>query len=158
MQSLKPNATSYAGDRFGVVARDSFDFTTEHNVDKPLIPAAKAPRRSIRLKSVLSLGLAPEIEFEGIKLTRAASTREVIEMLRVLDFSLLLVSATAQDVTTWRAIDTIRRYWPGLRWALFTENCSDEEEILARSLGASSVTANPEVIQELASNRRKVAM
>jgi hypothetical protein len=156
MHILKPSCASMAGDRFGFVTKERTDLFSEHFVDKPLAPTIPSPRRSTRLRSVLSIGLAPEVEFEGIKLTRAASPRDVIEMLRVLDFSLLLVSASAQDVATWKLIDTVRRYWPQLRWVLLTENCSDEEEILARSLGASSVTANPEVILELASNRRKM--
>jgi len=156
MQFLKPNSASVAGDRFGFITKEKTDLFSGHFVDKPLAPTIRSPRRSIRLRSVLSIGLDPEIEFEGIKLTRAASPRDVIEMLRVLDFGLLLVTAGAQDTATWKLVDTVRRYWPHLRWALFTENCSDEEEILARSLGASSVTANPEVVLELASNRRRI--
>jgi len=156
MHFLKPVSGSLVGDRFGFIAKEGTELFSEHFVDKPLAAAVRPPRRATRLRSVLSIGLDPEMEFDGIKLTRAASPRDVIEMLRVLDFGLLLVSARAQDTATWKLVDTVRRYWPHLRWALFTDNCSDEEEILARSLGASSVTANPEVVLELASNRRRI--
>jgi hypothetical protein len=66
-----------------------------------------------------------------------------------------LVRAEVKDVAVWRMIEVVRRCWPRLRWALVTENCSDQEEILARSLGAASVTSDGRVIIELASNRRR---
>jgi hypothetical protein len=116
--------------------------------------ARSASRRSRRL-SVLAIGLNGDHLIEGIALTHAAKPRDVIEMLRVLDFSLLLVRAGPKDVAIWQMIQVVRRYWPRLRWALLSENCSDQEEILARSLGAASVTADPQVIVELAGNRRR---
>jgi hypothetical protein len=105
--------------------------------------------------SVLAIGLPVDHVIEGIALTHAAKPRDVIEMLRVLDFSLLIVRAGPKDIAIWQMVQVVRRYWPRLRWALLSENCSDQEEILARSLGAASVTADPRVIFELAANRRR---
>ena len=110
------------------------------------------PRRSKRL-SVLAIGLPVDHVIEGISLTHAAKPRDVIEMLRVLDFSLLLVRAGPKDTAIWQMVQAVRRYWPQLRWALMTENCTDQEEILARCLGAASVTNDPRVIVELAAHR-----
>jgi hypothetical protein len=110
------------------------------------------PRRFKRL-SVLAIGLPVDHVIDGIALTHAARPRDVIEMLRVMDFSLLLVRAGEKDALIWEMVQAVRRYWPGLRWALLAENCTDEEEILARSLGAASVTTDPRVIVELAAHR-----
>jgi hypothetical protein len=114
------------------------------------------PRRKageLRHPAVLSIGLAPSREFSGIAMTRAASPREVIEMLRIMEFNLLLVSATAEDSAIWNLMGVIQRHWPELRWVLITDDCSNQEEIMARSLGAASVTSDPRVIAELANYR-----
>ncbi len=114
------------------------------------------PRRKageLRQPAVLSIGLAPSRQFTGIAMTRAATPREVIEMLRIMEFNLLLVSATAEDAPIWNLMGVIQRHWPELRWVLITDECSNEEEILARSLGAASVTSDPRVIAELANYR-----
>jgi hypothetical protein len=99
---------------------------------------------------VLAIGLPADYVIEGIALTHAAKPRDVIEMLRVLDFSLLLVRAGPNETAIWQMLQAVRRYWPKLRWALLAEDCTDAEEILARSLGAASVTSDPRFIVELA--------
>jgi hypothetical protein len=129
----------------------------------PTTPVTGAPERlttrrgrkagELRQPAVLSIGLSAEREFTGIALTRAVSPREVIEMLRIMEFNLLLVSATAEDASTWNLMGVIQRHWPELRWVLITDDCSNEVEIMARSLGAASVTSDPRVVAELANYR-----
>jgi hypothetical protein len=115
--------------------------------------AETAPATTPATGAVLSIGLSAEREFTGIALTRAVSPREVIEMLRIMEFNLLLVSATAEDASTWNLMGVIQRHWPELRWVLITDDCSNEVEIMARSLGAASVTSDPRVVAELANYR-----
>ena len=110
--------------------------------------------RRVRLPNVLSIGLDEGQQIEGIAQVTVRRPREVIEMLRVLHFNLLLVRASAKDVATWQMLALVHQHWPRLRWVLLAdEACTDREEILARSLGATSVTADPRVIAELASGR-----
>jgi hypothetical protein len=118
--------------------------------------APKARRKSgteLRQPAVLSIGLAADREFAGVAMTRAVTPREVIEMLRIMEFNLLLVSATAEDGAIWNLMGVVQRHWPELRWVLVTNDCTNQEEIMARSLGAASVTSDPRVITELANYR-----
>ena len=115
--------------------------------------ARRRPATELRQPAVLSIGLSPDCEFTGIALTRAVTPREVIEMLRIMEFNLLLISTGNEDAAIWNLMGVIQRHWPELRWVLVTDDCSNEVEIMARSLGAASVTADPRVIMELAHYR-----
>jgi hypothetical protein len=128
--------------------------SSEARRETAALVARSVGRRPKRL-SVLAIGLGVDHVIDGIAITHAAKPRDVIEMLRVLDFTLLIVKAGPEDAAIWQMVQVVRRYWPRLRWALFSDNCSDQDEILARSLGAASVTADQGVILELATNRRR---
>jgi hypothetical protein len=107
--------------------------------------------RVLPLPNVLSIGLSEGQEIAGVAHVAVRQPREVIEMLRVLHFNLLLVGPGAMNSATWNLLDLVHRHWPDLRWVLVPgENCGDREEILARSLGATSVSTDLRVIAELA--------
>ena len=113
-------------------------------------------RRGVRLPNVLSIGVPEGEVLDGVAHVNVRQPREIIEMLRVLHFNLLLVRAKSDDVATWNTIGLIHQHWPRLRWVLLAdETCGDREEIIARSLGATSVTNDPRVIAELAAGRRR---
>ena len=102
--------------------------------------------------TVLGIGIARALVLDGIEIRRPPTDRAVIELLRQTEFDLMLVSAGADEERVWNLMRLIRRHWPSLRWVLFSEDCTDALEILARSLGAICVTADPKTIQELATS------
>jgi hypothetical protein len=88
---------------------------------------------------------------DGVAHVPVQHPREVIEMLRVLHFNLLLVGPDALEPATWAVLELVHRHWPQLRWVLMPgPKSGDREEILARSLGATSVSTDLRVIVELA--------
>ena len=122
-------------------------------IDKALPEAVEAQSDPIPLPKppvVLGIGLPKNFTLNGVELRRPANDRAVIELLRQTEFDLLLVSAAQQDAKVWTLLQLVRRHWPGLRWVLMTEDCTDALEIQARSLGAVCVTADQRTIEELA--------
>jgi len=116
--------------------------------------ARPARRRSVRLPNVLSIGMPEGQPLEGVSHMPVRQPREIIEMLRVLHFNLLLVGPNALEPATWAVLELVHRYWPQLRWVLMPgENTGDREEIMARSLGATSVGTDLRVIVELAGGK-----
>lgn len=114
---------------------------------------AKAPRvdrGTRRQPPVLGIGLPAIGSLEGVALLNADSPRAIIEMLRVLDFQVLLVGTTACKPAMWQTLAVVRQQWPHVRWILFSDDCSDQEEILARSHGVTAITTDPASIRELA--------
>jgi hypothetical protein len=106
------------------------------------------------LPNVLSIGMPANQPLDGVAHVPVRHPREVIEMLRVLHFNLLLVGPNAVDPATWAVLELVHRYWPQLRWVLMPgPKSGDREEIMARSLGATSVSTDPRVIVELAGGK-----
>jgi hypothetical protein len=116
-------------------------------------PPIKTPVEStlpLKPPVVLGIGLPRSLAYSGIEIRRPATERAVIELLRQTEFDLLLVSAKPEEEKVWNLMRLIRRHWPGLRWVLFSDDCTDAQEIQARSLGAVCVTADQQTIEELA--------
>jgi len=116
---------------------------------------AKSPRidrttGSRRQPPVLAIGLPQTLCLDGVGLLTTESPRGVIEMLRVLDFRLLLVGDAACTPAMWNTLAIVRQQWPFLRWVLVSETCGEKEEILARSRGVTAITAHPGSIRDLA--------
>ena len=103
-----------------------------------------------KMPVLLGIGLPRGLVLDGMEIRRPANDRAVVELLRQTDFDLMLVSAAAEEEKVWNLMRLVRRHWPGLRWVLFSEDCTDSLEILARSLGAICVTADRQTIEELA--------
>src|SRR5262249_53416716 len=122
------------------------------DTQRPTARTGGERRRNVRLPNVLSIGMADAGDaLAGVAHVVVRKPREVIDMLRVLHFNLLLVRAADCDASTWQMLSVVRQYWPGLRWVLLAgAECTDRDEILARSLGATSVTSDPRVVAELA--------
>lgn len=99
---------------------------------------------------ILGIGLPRSLSLPGMEIRRPPTERAVIELLRQTQFDLMLVSAKPEEEKVWNLIRLIRRHWPGLRWVLFSEDCTDALEIQARSMGAVCVSADQRTIEELA--------
>ncbi len=108
--------------------------------------------------AVLAIGVSDETDLAGATVTRAACPREAIELLRMADYSLLLVDGDADDKQLWNTVSLIRRHWPGLPWALAREVRSDKEEILVRSLGVTVLGLSAAEIVRGFANRIKSSL
>jgi DNA-binding NarL/FixJ family response regulator len=114
-------------------------------VEVPIEPIAV-----VKPPVILGIGLPRSLSYPGMEIRRPANERAAIELLRQTEFDLMLVSAKPEEEKVWNLMRLIRRHWPGLRWVLFSEDCTDAQEIQARSLGAVCVTADQQTIEELA--------
>ncbi len=123
----------------------------EKSLPEP-VEAAPVPPVPAKPATVLGIGLPKGLALPGIELRRPATDRAVIELLRQSEFDLILVSAKVEDERVWNLMRLVRRHWPSLRWVLFSDDCTDALEILARSLGAICITSDQAIIQELALN------
>jgi hypothetical protein len=139
----------------GTAVRERPDSTGDLVADTRRLTAhtrrARPERRPVQLPNVLSIGLAEDAKLAGVAQLTVQRPQDIIEMLRVLHFDLLVVSASACDVPTWHVLALMHRHWPELHWVLLAdEKCTDQDEIRARSLGATCVTTDLRAVVELA--------
>lgn len=103
--------------------------------------------------SVLAIGLE-EIgyvaESEQVEMHRVDSARAAIELLRMVDFDLLLVGSDVTDGSPMDCVKRIRAARPRQRWALVGTEITDEDEIAARTMGATCVLDAPPSDERLA--------
>src|SRR5258708_2767202 len=89
---------------------------------------------------IATLAVAIETEFtQGLSITHVPTGWEAIELLTILRFDLLLLSADVPDMSPWELADKVRHFWPWQRWALVAPNATDADFRLAGERGASGV-------------------
>ncbi|BBO36096.1 hypothetical protein [Lacipirellula parvula] len=70
----------------------------------------------------------------------AASTiREAMSTMRLIGFDLVVVGLDRAEIDVWEIMHRVLTAWPQQRWLVASDSLSQEEEILARSLGAALV-------------------
>jgi CheY-like chemotaxis protein len=115
-----------------------------------------AASRSAALPGISALCVAlieePPI---GVHLTSVDTGAKAIELLRILRFDLVLLSASVPDMSPWQLAAQIRRFWPWQRWALVAPEAADADIRRAGELGAVAVLDH--VSDHLASMRQSQA-
>lgn len=70
----------------------------------------------------------------------AASTiREAMSTMRLIGFDLVVVGLDRPEIDVWEIMHRVLTAWPQQRWLVAADSLTQEEEILARSLGAALV-------------------
>jgi hypothetical protein len=69
----------------------------------------------------------------------ADGAMRAIELLRMMRFDLALVRSQWEGDSPWIFLHRMRQGWPKLRWALVADHLEADQEIQARSLGASCI-------------------
>lgn len=92
--------------------------------------------------SVLAVGVEPEtfgFSDEALTIHRANAARSAMEMLRMVDFDLLLVGPDLADGSIWDFVRRARMARPRQRWAMVGSNITEQDEIAARTLGVTCI-------------------
>jgi DNA-binding response OmpR family regulator len=76
--------------------------------------------------------LAPEVLL-------AVTARRAIELMRLMQFDLLVVGRNMTDMSLWQFVQRVRMTRPWQRWALATDELTPQEEVTARSLGVIGI-------------------
>jgi len=69
----------------------------------------------------------------------ASTVREVMSTMRLIGFDLVVVGLDDPHLDVWEAMHRVLTAWPHQRWMLASSQVTQEEEILARTLGAAVV-------------------
>lgn len=105
---------------------------------------------------VVGVGVKESIAPE---LLLAATGRRAIELMRLMQFDLLVVGRNIPDMPVWQFVHRVRMTRPWQRWALATDQLTAHEEVTARSLGVIGIfketTDWPELVQVAESIRRR---
>jgi hypothetical protein len=75
----------------------------------------------------------------AIDVYMASTIREVMSTMRLIAFDLVVVGLDSPHFDVWDAMQRVLTAWPQQRWVLASSQLTQEEEILARSLGALMV-------------------
>jgi DNA-binding NarL/FixJ family response regulator len=75
----------------------------------------------------------------AIDVYAASSLREIVSTMRLISFDLVVVGLDDPHLDVWEAMHRVLAAWPHQRWMLASSQVTQEEEILARSLGAAVV-------------------
>lgn len=75
----------------------------------------------------------------AIDVYTASTIREVMSTMRLIGFDLVVVGLDDPHLDVWEAMHRVLTAWPQQRWMLASSQVTQEEEILARSLGAAVV-------------------
>ena len=75
----------------------------------------------------------------AIDVYAASTVREVMSTMRLIGFDLVVVGLDDPHLDVWEAMHRVLTAWPQQRWMLASSQVTQEEEILARTLGAAVV-------------------
>ncbi|MBL9163387.1 MAG: hypothetical protein JNL18_11680 [Planctomycetaceae bacterium] len=78
----------------------------------------------------------------AIDVYAASTVREVMSTMRLIGFDLVVVGLDDPHLDVWEVMHRVLTAWPQQRWILASSQVTQEEEILARSLGAAVVLDN----------------
>ncbi len=88
-----------------------------------------------------------QFESQGFLWTERGS--QALEWLRVLRVDLLLVGSDILDMSPWQFVIRVRNAWPWHKWALLGTGITDDDEALARQLGACRILSIPFDVNEV---------
>jgi hypothetical protein len=74
-----------------------------------------------------------------VDVTDVDSVAAVLSAVRLMQFDLLLTSSTIAGLAVWPLAQKVRRVRPKLRWWLVARGLSDDQEVLARTLGVTRI-------------------
>jgi DNA-binding response OmpR family regulator len=89
--------------------------------------------------------------------TTAESVRAALELLRVLQFDLVVTADRLPDMPVWQFVQRMRSVWPWQKWVLYSSSLSERDEITARTLGVLQImqgTLDWDAVGQLAANIR----
>jgi DNA-binding response OmpR family regulator len=75
--------------------------------------------------------------------------RSAFELLRVLRFDVVAVGLQMPDTTPWEFARRMKALWPWQKWAIVADGVTDDEEQMARTLGAVAVLEGPDAWHDL---------
>lgn len=75
----------------------------------------------------------------AIDVYAASTVREAVSTMRLIGFDLVVVGLDDPHLDVWEAMHRVLTAWPQQRWMLASGQVTQEEEILARTLGAAVV-------------------
>ena len=75
----------------------------------------------------------------AIDVYTASTVREVMSTMRLIGFDLVVVGLDDPHLDVWETMHRMLTAWPQQRWILASSQATQEEEILARTLGAALV-------------------
>src|SRR5690606_1936804 len=64
---------------------------------------------------------------------------EAMATMRLMGFDLVVVGLDRPEIDVWEIMHRVLTAWPRQRWLVATNSLTQEEEVLARSLGAALV-------------------
>lgn len=90
--------------------------------------------------TVLCVGLVPPASVEGTQFVHARSSRQAIELLRVMRVDLVVSGASLPDTSPWLFAQKLKQGWPWQKWVLVSSGAlSARDELTARTLGVLAV-------------------
>jgi hypothetical protein len=66
----------------------------------------------------------------------ASSLPETVATMRLICFDLLVVGLENPELDVWELMHRVLAVWPQQRWLLASQRINEDDEVLARSLGA----------------------
>jgi hypothetical protein len=66
----------------------------------------------------------------------ASSLHETVATMRLICVDLLVVGLEDPELDVWELMDRVLTVWPQQRWLLASHRITEDDEVLARSLGA----------------------
>lgn len=110
-----------------------------------------------QVPSLLSVACSAPKEEELISVGHAETAHRALELMQLLHYDLVVVSAAVSDMTVWNLVQRMRVLAPWQKWLLVGPSISTEAEIAARALGAIAVIDEPGDWRELTQMAQAVA-
>ena len=108
--------------------------------------------------AILAVGVDAKEELAPTMLI-AATGRRALELMRLMQFDLLVVGRDISDMSLWQFVQRVRMTRPWQRWAFATDAMTPQEEVTARSLGVIGIFSAksdwPELVHVAESIRRR---
>jgi DNA-binding NarL/FixJ family response regulator len=99
--------------------------------------------------------------FPAMTVTHASTGRQALSTLHMLNVDFVLVGMELPDMMMSDFLQTMRMHFPQAKWALVGERITEEEEIIARTMGATTlfdaVPSTYEIHEIVAHQRRHAA-
>jgi hypothetical protein len=88
--------------------------------------------------AILAVGMAADGNLPA-EVLHAATGRRAIELMRLMQFDLLVVGRDISEMSLWQFVQRVRMTRPWQRWALAMDDVTPQEEVTARSLGVIGI-------------------
>ena len=91
---------------------------------------------------VLAVACRIRGEEDELDVTHVDSNAATLAAVRMMQFDLLLTTTSVAGTAVWPLAEKIRRVRPKLHWWLVAHGLSQDEEVLARTLGVTRILDN----------------